>query len=148
MKTPVRPKCAPTRVQRLRPEGPPLPRRQRPRRKPRKQGKSRKRRKHRDDARPRSANGKTAATKKGERLRNRRLNPKPRAGRPRSVKLDIKSNRPRPCCHLGGSRALDKADLTIRPGCSRMARQCTGIGSRSKIELADGSQTLFLRPWR
>src|SRR5262245_62881711 len=93
MKTPVRPKCAPTRVQRLRPEGPPLPRRQRPRRKPRKEGKSRKRRKHRDDARPRSANGKTAATKNGERLRNRRLNPKPRAGRPRSVKLDIKSNR-------------------------------------------------------
>src|SRR6516162_3732443 len=79
MKTRVRQRSAPTRAKRLRLERPELPRRQRPRRKPRKQRKPkrrRKQRKHRGHARPLSANGKLAAAKTGERLRNRRLNPK------------------------------------------------------------------------
>src|SRR5262249_50550669 len=98
MKTCVQQKSAPTRAQRLRLERPALPRRQRPRRKKRKQKKRRKQRKpkkrrkqrkHREHARPLSANGKLAAARTGERLQDRRLNPKPRARQTRSVELSV-----------------------------------------------------------
>src|SRR5262245_42966062 len=101
MNTRQRPKSAPTRAQRRRLERPALLRRQRPRRKQRKPKKRRKQRTHREQARPLSANGKLAAAKNGERLQNRRLNPKPRASRTRSVELDIKSNRRCSLCAHG-----------------------------------------------
>src|SRR5262249_34228356 len=91
MKTRVRQKSAPKRAQRLRLERPALPKRQRPRRKPRKRKpkKRRQQRKHREHARPLSANGKLAAARTGERLQDRRLNPKPRARQTRSVELSV-----------------------------------------------------------
>src|SRR5207245_10311011 len=72
MKTRVRQKCALTRAQRPRLERPPLPKRQRQRPR-RKRSPQRKRKKHREN---------------GERLRNRRLNPKQRARRARKVKFN------------------------------------------------------------
>src|SRR5262245_57012663 len=81
MRTRLRQQSAPTRAQRLRLERPALPKRQRPRRKPRKR-KLRKRRKQK-----KYRERKLAAAKAGERLQDRRLNPKPRARQTRSVEL-------------------------------------------------------------